>query len=419
VATAVIVWAICAAIAWAIGTQKGRRRDGLIFGLLLGLIGTSQAAVAMTGSTSAGAAAFTTSHVPTSIDAGGVTDVTHALDAYLAAVNSNTTVVFPVNGRYRIEGTLLIRGKDSVTIDGNNSTFFAMTSGLAGPPPPNCHGNGPCHPNRSRMQWDFESDTNLYVHDINVIGASTNPGTAGTHQLAYEAQHAFNIGSGNNVVLDHVTAKNTWGDLVNIGGGISNRAATNVTVSNSTLDGASGQCVAIVDASHVLIEHNSIGLHAGCKRSLFDFEANVPSNVITYITIEGNQLGQSRFSTVADAGSSATEHDITIDNNHMRREPLVILVKGYPTARRSNYRITNNVGVNGHNQGSMSFTYVDGVVISGNTQPFRADNWPRISWLGAQAPVWLNCSTNISVTGNDFTPRPIGMPQYVSHHVKC
>jgi hypothetical protein len=358
-------------------------------------------------------------HVPASIDATGATDVTAPLNAFMKSVGKDRTIMFPANGRYRIEGTLTIRGKTNQVIDGNNSTFFATTNGLAGPPPPNCQGNGPCHPNRGRMQWNFQSDTNLYVHDTNVIGASTDPGLGGTYIDAYEAQHAYNIGSGHNVVLDHVTAKNTWGDLVYIGGGISNKPATNVVVADSTFDGASRQCFTVVDARHVLISNNSIGLHRGCTRSLFDFEANVSSSVIAYVVIKGNQLGHSRMSTFNDGGAAATEHDITIDGNVMDNASFSVNVQGFRYAHRRNFRVTNNVGTNAYNQGSMHFEYVDGLVVSGNTQPYRSDGWPQRSYLGSQAPVWANCSSNVRVSGNHFTPRPAHMNEYANHNSGC
>jgi hypothetical protein len=423
-------------------SSRYRRVDRtLIFGLLVGLLGVSQLAVPIAGgfataepaapaaalaakgfpgmSTFAAWGTRTTFHVPASIDATGVTDVTQPLNAYLSGIHKDSTVVFPANGRYRIEGTLSVYGKTDFVIDGNNSTFFATTNGLAGPPPPNCQGNGPCHPNRGRMQWDFQSDTNLYVHDTNVIGASTASGLGGTYIVAYEGQHAYNIGSGHNIVLDHVTAKNTWGDLVYIGGGNANKPATNVVVADSTFDGASRQCFTVVDASHVLISNNSIGLQRGCTRSLFDFEANVSSSVISYVAIKGNRLGHSRMSTFNDAGAAATEHDITVDGNTMDRAVFGVNVQGFRNSHRANYRFTNNVGTNAYNQGSMHIEYVDGLVVSGNTQPYRPDAWPQRGYLGSQAPVWVNCSSNVHVGGNHFRPRPVGMGEFVSHQSHC
>jgi hypothetical protein len=405
----------------------------LIFGLLVALLGATQVAAPLadgfasarpTARVSPAPFAFPwgtdrVSRVPSTIDATGATDVTQPLNAYLNNVHRGTTVLFAKNGRYRIEGTLVVYGKTDVAIDGNNATFFATTNGLAGPPPPNCQGNGPCHPNRGRMQWDFESDTDLYVHNTNVIGSSTAAGVGGTYIVAYEAQHAYNIGSGHNIVIDHVTAKNTWGDLMYIGGGNANKPATDVVVANSTLDGASRQCFTVVDASHVLIYHNSIGLHLGCTRSLFDFEANVASSVISYVDIQGNLLGHSHFNTFNDGGAAASEHDITVDGNTMYKAVFGVNVLGYRHSPRSNYRITNNVGTNEYNQGSMHFEYVDGLVVTGNTQPYRADGWPQRGYLGSQAPVWAKCSSNVHVSANHFTPRPARMGEFANHMSGC
>ena len=355
------------------------------------------------------------SDVPLSIDDTGTADVTVPLNAYLSSVPDDTIINFPANGRYRIEGTLVVSGKSSITINGNGATFFATTNGLAPPPPPGCQGTGPCNPNRGRMQWDFESDVNLLVHDTNVIGSATNPGVDGTYKVAYEAQHAYNIGSGTGITLDHVTAQNTWGDLVYIGGGGANVPAADVTVENSTLDAASRQCFSVVDAEHVLIQNNTIAQHFGCTRSLFDFEANSTTSIIADVTIYNNLLGRSHFYTFNNAGGGAIEHDITLDSNRMDGEIFGVNVLGFATARRSNYRITNNVGMDEHNQGSMIFKYVDGLVVSGNTQPFTSAPWPQRDYLGVQAPVWYQCSTAVVVSGNNFTPRPPGMPEFTAH----
>lgn len=357
--------------------------------------------------------------VPASIDATGTDDVTSLLNNFLSAQSNNTVINFPANAKYRIEGTLVIQGKSNITINGNNATFFATTNGLAPPPAPNCQGTGPCNPNRGRMQWDFESDSDLTVRDTNVIGSAPNPGPNGDYEVAYEAQHGYNIGNGQNILLDHVTAKNVWGDLVYIGGGGANKASFNVTVQNSNLDGASRQCFSIVFADHVLVQNNNIGMSIGCRRSMFDMEANLASSKITNITIQNNDLGKSRFATLNNYGAGATEHDITFDGNRIH-SAFGVDVNGTAPARRANYTITNNVSTSvPRNQPIIFLRFIDGIVVSGNTQAFTATGWPHRDYLGTQAPVWTNCSTNINVSGNNFTPRPPGMPEFVNHTFSC
>jgi hypothetical protein len=67
----------------------------------------------------------------------------------------------------------------------------------------------------------------------------------------------------------------------------------------------------------------------------------------------------------------------------------------------------------------MHFECVDGLVVSGNTQPYRSDGWPQRGYLGSQAPVWTNCSTDLHVSGNDFNPRPAHMHELADHKSGC
>jgi hypothetical protein len=48
-------------------------------------------------------------------------------------VPSGREISFRKGGRYRIEGTLFLRNRHNITIDGNGATVFATAPG---PPPP-------------------------------------------------------------------------------------------------------------------------------------------------------------------------------------------------------------------------------------------------------------------------------------------
>ncbi len=362
-------------------------------------------------------------NIPSTIDDTGTADVTNSLNTYLAGLTNGATVNFPVNGRYRIEGTLLLDNKTGITLNGNNSTFFATTNGSKVPPPAPCDyhtmGVSFCFPNRIRMHWDFESDTNLIVRDMNVIGSNPTASTTSVYLFDYEAQTAFNIGSGNNILIDHVNAKQTWGDGVYIGGGGVNKAAQNVTIQNSTIDAAGRSCMPITFADQVTVQNNSIGLVKGCRRSMFDLEANATTSIIANLNIHNNDLGMSGFNTIGNIGHAAIEHDITFDGNRMHNHAIQIDSEGQIGGlRRSNFHITNNTGVLLPNQIIIEITFADGIFVSGNTQAF-ATSWPARSIYGTQAPVWTDCSTNINVSGNNFTPRPAGMPEVSNHNFSC
>ncbi len=371
-------------------------------------------AVASSGST------LRVSHVPTSIDGSGRTDVTNALNGFLSSVGDGTKVEFPPHRHYRIEGTLRVEGHHDLVIDGGGSVFFARTDGLNRPAPTCGHSNSAAcrFPNRTRSQWAFVNDTDVVVQDLHVVGSDQEPGPKGKYDPALEAQHAFDIGGVAGIVLDHVTASNVWGDFVYVGRvhvGKSLVRSSNVTVKNSTFRGASRQGWTITDGQRVTFVDNTVD---SVRRSLIDIEANTKTNVIADVVIRNNRLGSSRFCTLSNIGAAATEHDFLITGNRsLDSLPLAFCIQGWPNARRSNYTVTNNVGTASRRptEPMVSVAYVDNVVVRNNVQHFSSTRWPTRKGVNGspQAPVNARCSS-VTAAGNRFTNLPKGMPASVS-----
>jgi hypothetical protein len=340
------------------------------------------------------------------IDSTGATDVTNALNGILASTSNGATLSFPTNGRYRIDGTLVLSGKDRVTIDGHGSTFFAVT-------------NGPNVNNRNRDQWSLLSDTNLVIRDMNVRGSAASTGPDGIYNVNLEAQHGLHIAGSTNVLITNVTIANTWGDLVYVGAnqvGSSFIPSSGVTVTQSTLVGASRNGVSVTDADHVTFSSDTIDQ---ARMALVDLEANTPADEIAYVTLYGNTLGAARFTTIDNWGAHGTEHDIVVTSNRtMPNVGFKMGAMGTATGRRYNYTVTNNVGELANqppnvsdNEPMVSLGYVDNATVSGNIEVFATSMWPtRTGPFGSpQAPIMLYCTTRATVVANNFT-KPTGMP---------
>jgi hypothetical protein len=370
-------------------------------------------AIASTVSATVAAAAMPSlAAVPTSIDAGGTADVTGALNSYFAGVPDGSTIVFPANGRYRIEGTLSLENRRDIVIDGRGSTFFAKTNGLNRRAPGCDLRSSVCrYPNRTRAHWSFSNATNIVVRNVNVIGSAPNAGPNSTYSAALEAQHAFRIVGVDGIMLDHVSARDVWGDLVYVGSFYARPrfiSSTNVVVRNSTFRGASRQGWTVTDGTHVTFSNNSL---SSARRSLIDLEANTSKDVIAYVTIRNNRLGASRFCTITNHGAAAVEHDIVIaDNRVLGAAKFRICVQAFRTARRSNYEISGNVGSAARpNEPMLSIAYVDNVTVKGNVQAFSAAAWPWRAGISPEAPVTAKCAS-VVVSANRFT-RAAGMPE--------
>lgn len=341
------------------------------------------------------------------IDNTGATDVTVPLNAALASLPNGTVAQFPANGQYRIEGSLLLTGKDGVTLDGNGSTFFATTDTTV----------------RTRSQWKFNSDTNLTVENMTVHGSAP---VAPVYNAALEAQHAFEFQGSSHVLLTNVTSAQTRGDAVNVGKaqiGSTFVASSFVTVSNSTFSSEGRMGWSITDADNVTFTNDSIDLAA---RSLIDIEPGTGADHVNFVDFDHNAFGFSNFATISDAGFGlATSHDLTVDSNHMigpsgNVPPFKVSLVGVTASHRANVTITNNVGqpvqtfAHQTNDPSVGLSYVDNATVTGNTQAFSTQPWPiRSGSTGSpQAPVMLICSAG-TVSGNTYV-KPAGMPDLIS-----
>lgn len=333
------------------------------------------------------------------IDATGATDVTVPLNVVLASLPFGTVAQFPPGGQYRVEGTLAVVGKDGVTLDGNGSTFFATTNGLLDTTTnPNA--------NRTRSQWRYSSCTRLTVKNMTTKGSSPSTGPNGVYDSTLEAQHAYEIAGCANVLLDHVKASGTWGDLVNIAKGPTNLPSSIITVQDSSFVGCSRQGMSITCADRVTIQRNVIDQS---RRSLIDLETNTAADTISFVTIANNTLGDSRFSTVNNGGGSgSSEHDIVVTGNrYIGSGTFQWYAAGPAPGQRFNYTFTNNVGVpvNGtQNDPLVAFQNIGNPTVTGNTGSFAAGAWPtRTGPFGSpQGVVMLVCSPG-TVSGNTFT----------------
>src|SRR6476660_8785707 len=113
--------------------------------------------------------------VPASIDPTGRVDVTKSLQRFLSSVPREREVLFRKGARYRVEGTLVLRNRHGMTIDGNGATVFATTRGKI-----------------DRAQFWIKGGERVVFRDLNVRGANPNAGTGeGAYVPKLENQHGF------------------------------------------------------------------------------------------------------------------------------------------------------------------------------------------------------------------------------------
>ncbi len=334
------------------------------------------------GGLSSSAHAATAVDVPAAIDATGGRDVTAELNLFLATVKPDTTVNFPANGRFRVEGAVTVLQKRRVTIEGHGSTLFAATDGRdAKPPFFNYRSKWP----RSRDHVLIRASSDLVIHDLTVEG----PNRAGTFRAELEAQAGFDIIRSQRVTLDGVTVRATFGDGVYVVG-----RSTDVVVKNCTLDHNGRQGVAVVAGERVTVQGCTID---DTGRSAIDLEPG--HGFVRTVHVQDNHVNRTTNFLLAAVGAGTGVQDVWLERNTVTGGKGVSIFVGTERSVRPGIHVIDNTGTGtseGYQHVLMQFTRFDGIEVRGNHQ--------RVA--SGVTPVQLHDSCNAQIGDNEFPGAP-------------
>jgi hypothetical protein len=328
--------------------------------------------------------------VPDTIDATGTKDVTTDLNAYLASVPDGSVIEFPAGAKYRVEGTVLLRDRRDLTIDGNDALIFATTDGSDVIPPPG--GGIAANWPRNRHHIEIKGSSGIVIRDLNVRGANPN---AGMREEAYvsalEAQHAFSItGGAADIELDHVRATDVYGDFVYVGGGHGQEWNRNIHIHDSHFERNGRQGIAVTRGQGVLVERNYIG---DTRRATFDLEPSSLNGGALEVVIRDNEIGPGRLAFLAARGVGPNI-SFTVENNILHRGMGTTVKTGHQY-RRGPIRIVGNISDYeiGSSSPALEFHRVDGVVVR--------DNYQAIQGWRDQTFVMACESTGVDIRDNE------------------
>jgi hypothetical protein len=311
--------------------------------------------------------------VPASIDPTGGRDVTADLNAFFAGLPDATTVEFPTDGRYRIEGTVRIEDKEQLTVEGNEAMLFATSQGSL-----------------RRIHVEVIGGAAVRFRRLVVKGAHPAGGLGDdAYQAELEGQHGFAFRGTNGVELDGVAVTDVYGDFVYLGrtddGGPWTRR---VWIHDSVFARNGRQGIAIVAAQDVVIERNALG---DVARSTIDLEPNGPSGGAINVHVLDNDVGRGRLLFVAAAGLGPVG-SVVIANNRLTGRALTVTILPPPGDRRDRFWIVGNRGGNSAGSSPIRVSRVDGLVVFRNRQAVRR----------GQVGVETNDVCGIVVSENDF-----------------
>jgi hypothetical protein len=321
--------------------------------------------------------------VPSTIDYTGKTDVTNALQTLIDNADDGVIVRFHKNGRYRVEGTLFVTNKTSITFDGQNATIVATTAGTL-----------------ERSQWWITDGGGLIFRNFIVHGANPNAGLADkAYDPRFEKQHGFRIEGVDGIELSHVTVTDVYGDFVYIARYVTD-TPTNVWIHDSKFARNGRQGISLVAANGVIIERNTF---SDTRRGTIDLEPNGPNQSVSDAFILNNSIGAGRLFFIASHGKGPV-NDIVVSGNQLHKHVLSIDVVPLKNQRRKNWIVTNNKSDTTSSQRPIRFIDVDGLQVTGNKQPVS----------GALPGVEITDVCGATVTNNVF-----GKTQVLRHGPTC
>jgi hypothetical protein len=290
--------------------------------------------------------------IPTAIDRTGQTDVTAQIQQFVASAPNGTTVVFPHGARYRIDGTLQWDDQSGVTLEGNGATLFAGTPG---------------DPTRATIR--LINGSNWTIRDMTIRGANA---TGGQFDPRYQWQHGIDLRGVRGALIRHVTVTNVFGDDIYIGLSTtaSDRWSRDVSVVDSTGMSSGRMAVAITAGRNITVRGGS---WSNPGLSTFDLEPNGPSGGARHVVIEDGTVGAGRRGTALSIAGSGPVSDVILEHMRLTGRPLTVLAD--QTKLRPQHLVlrgnVSTVPFAGPQRAAMFFSNVDGVTISGNTQPVQ------------------------------------------------
>lgn len=269
---------------------------------------------------------------PVSIVADGTSDVTAALTAWFATVPNISTVEFPRAARYRVEGTIELKGR-TLTLAGG--AFFALGSAVEG-----------------RSMWRLRGGK-IAMRGMDVSG-SYFPG--GVFNAALQHAHGIEV-LGADVDLD-VAVLQVAGDCVYFG--LDGTTAPTGTVHDSSLTKCGRNAVSIVAGHQITIQRNVLD---EVGYDVIDLEPNigVTAGVIDGVLVDGNTIGERFGVTCYSLVPNQPIRNVTFSNN---RAEVGKLSSADLPVRPSNIRFIDNVTVKAT---TASFNNIDGLAVSGNS----------------------------------------------------
>ena len=320
------------------------------------------------------------------VDKSGDTDVTDELQRFIDNSPNGSVICFASDGKYKVNGTLKVRDRGNLTLDGNGATIVQTSRGTA------------------RILLIDGSSHDVKVRHLTIKGANPSPGTWNS---TYEHNHGIEVGGAVDLDLGDVRIVNVGGDGLYLSAGHVGskvRWAADIRLHHSTIDGTGRSGISITDgAQRIVIDYNTMrhiayytlnleanghvwdGVAAGARDVRF---SDNTLGAQPYGTGVGNQPVGHVFVATGSSGGGPVD-GIRVARNTISGRPFDIGVYDNGGLRRD-IRVTDNRSDTSASSVPMVFNGVDTLVVTGNRQPLD----------GSQLVAASGC-TDVTISGND------------------
>jgi hypothetical protein len=321
----------------------------------------------------AGQARASVHQVPRTIRADCSVDVTVRLRSWLRALPKGSVARLAPKGCYRVDGTLELRHRSGLSVDGRGATLRAMTDG---------------DPNRAT--WRFVDSSGIALSNMTVQG-TLPPGVGFTY--ARQWQHAFDFRGVRGVALDRARAVGVFGDGVYIGLGEDPSKAwtTGVRIRDSAISRAGRMGVSVVAGRDVLVQTTRL---SGIGLTPFDIEPNGNGDGARDVTFRDNGVTGPLSGAFLSAVGNGPVDGVRVEGNTVSGAGMYMAFLAPAGTRRTRVTIVGNRSDTGYaapGSAAIDFDGVDGATVSRNRIPLAA---PNMALVAAQASCAISVSSN-------------------------
>ncbi|MGH9177587.1 MAG: right-handed parallel beta-helix repeat-containing protein [Acidimicrobiales bacterium] len=349
-------------------------------------------------STTGGTPIGTVVTVPLTIAANCSVDVTSKLTSWIASVPDGSTLRLLPGGCYRIEGTVLVKDRNGLTIDGNGATLRAFTVG-----------SGTWGQVQTRNHLRFWGGRDLTVRNLVIRGVNADH----RYHREYAGHHAFALVGVTNALIENNTVSEVYGDFVMVQSNLYRdwRWSDGVVVRNNNFSYSGRQGFSVVGGRNVTFSGNQVNSTGITAVDIepdgltgYDAHGFPTGSGAANVKVVDNRFSGKFGGIFFSAGGYAGKVDgVEVSRNILDGVPFFAWVTGTAEVPRSGFTFTGNVSntPTGGPRSAFELTYVNGAVVTGNTIPNFVRTYAKLPPDKVAMRLWG--ATAVQAVHNDFT----------------